>query len=125
MSERKILEAVASGAWAEGGLCRVCLIREDENGEPEDLDSAEPMKAELDSLYPIETRLYQAAVCAHPKDFGSGDAQDSEIRFAKEAAAKRCAKAVNAELKRIEKGEPGPSNVALQFAAMMMRKPKR
>ena len=115
--ERTITNAYAE--WDDDGQkFRVYLEREytdpDEyDGDEEDPNEARPLKSEI-TADSIDARLYKAAFCAHPKDFG-GD-HERLVGFDKKAAAERCAKAVVKELKRIEHGEPGPDAWAIQVA---------
>jgi hypothetical protein len=121
----KIIDAFAE--WDDPHAFRVFLVREEPDDESE-LEDPQPMEAVfgLDSWDdPIEARLYKAAFVACWKDLAGRPAVDRVLGFEKEAAAKRVAKAVKAELKRIEKGEPGPTDEAVSLTAQMLRKKGR
>jgi hypothetical protein len=116
MSEPKGRIVDAFAEWDDPHAFRVFLIRE-KDGEQDD---GAPMEAVhgVDPLDdPIEARLYKAAFCAHPKDF-RGE-YDRVLGFKTRTPAERAAKAVKKELKRIEKGEPGPDNLSMQLACMI------
>lgn len=123
MSKGKIVDAYAE--WDDRAeRFRVYLVREVERTDDEqtftDRDDGEPMASVLIGGE-IECRLYRAIICAHPKDFGG--AHERLVGFAGKsgrAKAERAAKAVKAELLKIERGEPGPSDMACQIAGILM-----
>jgi hypothetical protein len=118
-TDSKIVEAFAE--WDDPDAFRVFLVREVDGEDGIERDDGTPMEAVYtgDS---VEQRLFFAAMGACPKDFVGRDA-GREIGWPKEAPAKRVAKAVNAELKRIEKGDPPPDphavSMGLQIAKIM------
>ena len=124
--ERKITNAYAG--WDDrDGKFRIYLEGdyvdpEEYEGDEEDPNEARPLKSEI-TADSIDARLYKAAFCAHPKDFGGE--HERLVGFDKKAAAERCVKAVAKELKRIEKGEPGPDVFAMQIALMFAKSKKR
>lgn len=120
----KIVDAYAE--WDDPHAFRVFLVREGEDGQP-DLDNAKPMEAVHDfgdECESIEGRLYRAAFVKCAKDFVGVTALRGPIGWPKEGPAKRVAKAVKAELARIEKGEPCPTKGAVQLATMLVPKRK-
>ncbi len=100
--------------WDDPHAFRVFLVRE---GGPEE---GEPMEAVYlgDS---IECRLFRAAFVKCYRDLGKQDAIDRVLGFEKEAAAKRVAAAVKAELKRIEKGEPAMTQQDVAWAVQIAK----
>lgn len=102
--------------WDDPHAFRVYLVRE---GGP---DAGEPMEAVYtgDS---VECRLFRAAFLKCYKDLAHQEVGEPVLGFQKEAAAKRVAKAVNAEIKRIKKGEPPMTDeqfaIGLQIAKLM------
>lgn len=118
----KIVEAFAE--WDDPHAFRVFLAREDADGFP-DMDSATPMESVLDTeTETVEGRLYRAVILACARDIAHQQ-YERVLGWPTEAPAKRAAKAVNAELARIAKGEPGPSTVAIQFALAAVSKRRR
>lgn len=116
----KIVEAYAE--WDDPDAFRVFLRYESKDGLREE---TVPLEAEYMPNGTVEQRLYYAAVYANPGDF-VGRPADREIGWEKEPPAKRAAKACNAELKRIAKGEAPPDpqavSLGLQLAAVMKGK---
>ena len=115
----QIIDAIAE--WDDRGQTfRVYLTREGQ-------DESQPMEARL-TEETIESRLYRAAFMKCYKDF-LDKPHERVLGFEKEAAAKRVAKAVNAELKRVAKGEPGPTlhqvSMTAQIAGIMSGKKRR
>lgn len=113
---REVVSAYAE--WDDPDAFRVFLMYSD--------DSVEAVEAEyhVGGEWTLNQRLYYAMVRDNPKDFVGRPADRGEIGWDKEPPAKRAAKAVNAELKRIAKGEPPPDpqevTLWLQAATMMM-----
>lgn len=81
--------------------------------EREDADEFEPMTAvhdfDGDDKQTPEGRIYRAAFVKCPKDF-RGLTVGDPIGWPKKAPADRVARAVNAEIKRMHKGLPGPTS---------------
>jgi len=123
MSTSKIKEDASKingvfAEWDDPKAFRVYLISED--GE------SEPLRAAFmdESLH---CRLFQACFLANPKDFAGQSVEDRLVGWSKEAPAKRAVKAVQKELKKIAKGEPGPTREQVSFAAqlaLILKKPK-
>ena len=114
--ERKVVDVCVE--WDDPKAYRVFLLR-----EGDDWDNASPLEAAYgsDSLDdPLMVRLYQAAYCDNPKDFAGRDVRH-DLGWEKDAPAKRAAKAVKKELKRIEAGEPGPTREQIAWAAQIGR----
>lgn len=114
---RGIVDAVAEWDYRDQTF-RVYLMREGD-------DEGQPLQAAITDGS-LDTRLYRAALCANAKDFTG--AHERVVGFEKEAAARRCAKAVKVELKRIAKGEPPVSDHTLSMAAQIaqiLKKGKR
>lgn len=109
----------AYAEWDDPNAFRVYLVRDD--------DTAKPMKAHYRDDGTVEARLYRAAFLKCPKDFINTEISVGAVGWPTAASAKRVAKAVNAELKRIAKGEPGPTDADISFAAQIARimKPKK
>jgi hypothetical protein len=119
MSEQaKITDAYAE--WDDrAGKFRVYLERED-GSDPEPL---RPLMG-VDPLDDkTEARLYRAAFVACPRDIGPLTTGRGEgLGWEKEAPAKRVANAVKKELAAMAKGKPGPSDMAIQIALVMVPK---
>ena len=97
---------------------RVYLMREGD-------DEGQPLQAAITDGS-LDARLYRAAFAANARDFTG--AHERVVGFEKEAAAKRCAKAVKAELKAIANGKPPVSDHTLSMAAQIaqiLKKGKR
>lgn len=125
MAPNKYTDAIAE--WDDRArLFRVYLMPElmpEVAGDAEHDPEPKPLEAvHFESDGDTECRLYKAAFCACPRDIGRLSA-GREIGWEKEAPAKRVAKAVKRELKRIDKGMPGPDATALQIA-ILLAKPK-
>lgn len=126
MSEKgKIVDAFAE--WDDRDQTfRVYLVREEPDRDDETSpEEPQPMEAAiLDGS--VEARLHKAAFVRCWRDF-TGD-HERVLGFAKRTSAERVAKAVKAELKRIEKGDPGPTDhevhMTAQLALMLRRKTK-
>ncbi len=117
MSEdAKVVDVYAD--WDDPYAFRVFLAYETGDG---DIDYR-PMRAEHfgDS---VAVRLYRAVMRDCARDLAKRTVSNEPLGWPTEAPAKRVAKAVKEELARIEKGEPGPSDMAIQMALAML--PKR
>lgn len=88
--------------------------------EDSDESREEPIQAEY-SGNSIDARLHMAAFCAHPKDFANLEMHRGALTFPKKTQAARAAKAIKKELKRIEKGEPGPDRETIAWAVQIAR----
>jgi hypothetical protein len=121
-SNGKIVDAYVE--WDDrGNAFRIYLAREEPELGEDDIYSEpepEPMEAVHDDLgtETVEGRLYKAAFCRCPKDVGYMLANDRVLGWPKEAPAKRVADAVKKELAKIEAGEPGPTDLAIQVAVI-------
>lgn len=125
MIEPKYIDAFADwdAKCSDFNGFRVFLVPEQNPPEDEEADweemPGEFLRAEHGES--LMARLYLAAFVANPKDFRGHTVDQREVGFDKSPKAKRAAKAVKEELARIAKGEPGPSDVAVQFAAAIAR----
>lgn len=110
-----------------GDVFRVYLERtyvdtDEYRGEEKDPNEMRPLRSDILGET-VDARLYLAAFCAHPRDFRG--AHERLVGFDSRPAAERAAKAVTKELKRIERGEPGPSAFEVQVALMRAKGKKR
>ena len=120
----KIVEAFAE--WDDPDAFRVFLRYEGEENEDGDIrEETVPLEADYSASgeMAIEQRLYWATMYANPKDF-VGRVVDRDLGWERKPPAERAAKACNAELERIAKGEPQPDRsktaMDVQIATLMM-----
>ncbi len=118
----------ATAEWDDQGEAfRVYLERtyvdpDEYRGEEKDPNELRPLRSDIlgDT---VDARLYLAAFCAHPRDFRG--AHERLVGFDTRPAAERAAKAVTKELKKIARGEPGPSEFEVQVALVRAKGKKR
>lgn len=112
----------AFAEWDDAAhLFRVYLVpvvpEDDDDFDP--IEQAKPMEPEYIGAS-FETRLHRATFIACPKDIGALKVGDP-LGWPKEAPAKRVAKAVKAEIARAVKGEPGPDDATVAWAAQIAK----
>lgn len=123
MNDQPYVEAYAM--WDDPDCFRVYPRREDAPRDDDDV-SPEPLPKPMEAVLlgeSVEVRLYRAAYLACSRDFTGAHAR--VLGFKTEAAAKRVARAVNAEIKRIAKGQPPPTTEALGLVAALAMAPRR
>jgi hypothetical protein len=100
-------------------LFRVYLIpaAPEGNDDFDEIANTKPMESMFtgDSM---EARLYRAAFCACPKDFGTFKIGEP-VGWTTEAPAKRVAKAVTKEIANAKAGKPAPTDEQVSFVAQL------